>query len=108
MLQRPAIADVGEAQVDLDRHRRCGFPEVVFAQGKTVAAMEKIFRALVGARGRRAGHADVGGAGGRTAARSSPTARYNPVGRTFRIPLGAEPTATAADGQSRRDAGQAA
>ena len=34
-LARPAIADVGEAQVDLDRHRRCGFPEVVFAEGKT-------------------------------------------------------------------------
>ena len=38
---------MGEAQVDLDRHRRCGFPEVVFAEGKTVAAMEKIFRAML-------------------------------------------------------------
>ncbi|NQU22644.1 MAG: 1-(5-phosphoribosyl)-5-amino-4-imidazole-carboxylate carboxylase, partial [Candidatus Nealsonbacteria bacterium] len=43
----PGIADVGEAQVDLDRHRRCGFPEVVFAQGKTVEAMEKIYHALL-------------------------------------------------------------
>ena len=39
---RPMTADLGDAQVDLDRHRRCGFPEVVFAEGKTVAVMERI------------------------------------------------------------------
>ena len=61
----PSIADVGEAQLDLDRGRRCGFPEVVFAQGKSVAAMEKIFHAPDGKRRRRAGHADVARAGGR-------------------------------------------
>ena len=44
-LRQPGIADVGEAQIDLDRHRRCGFPEVVFAEGKTIAALEKIFAA---------------------------------------------------------------
>ncbi len=82
---RPSTADVGEAQVDLDRHRRCGFPEVVFSQGKTVAAMEKIFQALLD-------HGtDV------FATRMSldqatelklkfPQANYNRVGRTFRIP----------------------
>jgi NCAIR mutase (PurE)-related protein len=82
----PAIANVGEAQVDLDRHRRCGFPEVVFAQGKSTAAMEKIFQALID-------HGnDV------LATRMSPEqaaellvkfprARYNAIGRTFRIPL---------------------
>lgn len=80
----PAIAHTGDAQVDLDRHRRCGFPEVVFAEGKTVAAMERIFTALV-----RHGH-DV------LATRMSPeqaaelsakfpAGRYNAVGRTFRI-----------------------
>jgi len=79
------IADVGEAQVDLDRHRRCGFPEVVFAQGKTVVAMEKIFQALV-----EHGH-DV--LATRMSAEQAveldakfPGGRYNPVGRTFRIP----------------------
>ena len=44
-MHQPATADVGEAQIDLDRHRRCGFPEVVFAEGKTAAVMEKIFQA---------------------------------------------------------------
>ncbi|CAN5325410.1 nickel pincer cofactor biosynthesis protein LarB [soil metagenome] len=29
------IADLGFAQLDLDRQSRCGFPEVIFAEGKT-------------------------------------------------------------------------
>jgi len=82
----PPIADLGEAQLDLDRARRCGFPEVVFAEGKSVAALEKIFHALL------ANGIDV------LATRMSPEqaaemgpkfpkGAYNPVGRTFRIPL---------------------
>jgi pyridinium-3,5-biscarboxylic acid mononucleotide synthase len=83
--QAVGIASLGEAQVDLDRTRRCGFPEVVFAEGKTTAAMEKIFQSLLD-------HgADV------LATRMSPqqaaelrekfpTALYNSIGRTFRIP----------------------
>ena len=82
----PAIADTGEAQLDLDRARRCGFPEVVFAQGKSVAALEKIFRTLL------ENGVDV------LATRLSPEQAaevsakfpqgcYNPVARTFRIPL---------------------
>lgn len=31
----PLTADLGFARVDLDRKRRCGFPEVILAQGKT-------------------------------------------------------------------------
>jgi pyridinium-3,5-biscarboxylic acid mononucleotide synthase len=80
----PAIADVGDAQVDLDRHRRCGFPEVIFAEGKTTAAMEKIFEALL-----RHG-ADV--LATRLSAEQAaplrakfPHGHYNAVGRTFRI-----------------------
>ncbi len=45
--QAVGIASLGEAQVDLDRTRRCGFPEVIFAEGKTTAAMEKIFQSLL-------------------------------------------------------------
>ena len=76
---------MGPAQVDLDRHRRCGFPEVVFSQGKSVEAIAKIFRAQLD-------HGiDV------LATRMSadqaaellsqfPAGQYNPTGRTFRIP----------------------
>jgi hypothetical protein len=83
--QAVGIAPLGEAQVDLDRTRRCGFPEVVFAEGKTTAAMEKIFQSLLD-------HgADV--LATRMSAQQAaelrekfPLARYNSVGRTFRIP----------------------
>jgi NCAIR mutase (PurE)-related protein len=79
------IAPLGEAQVDLDRTRRCGFPEVVFAEGKTVEVMEKIFRSLMdhGAdvlATRMLAEQAVG------LKEKFPSARYNPVGRTFRIP----------------------
>lgn len=81
---KPLIADLGEAQVDLDRHRRCGFPEVVFAQGKTVAAMEKIFQAQLS-------HGIEVLATRMSAEQAAellvrfPAARYNPTGRTLRI-----------------------
>ena len=46
-LATSGVAPLSEAQVDLDRQRRCGFPEVVYGAGKTVAALEKIFAALL-------------------------------------------------------------
>lgn len=98
-LTPPAIAHVGEAQVDLDRSRRCGFPEVVFAQGKTVPAMTKIFQALLANR--------VEVLATRMTAEQAeellpqfPGAIYNAVGRTFRIPL--------ADGQAVKTGGRVA
>ena len=80
------IDDLGDTQLDLDRHRRCGFPEVIYAEGKTVDTLENIFQSLV-----KHG-VDV------LATRMSPekaaqletifpAGRYNTSGRTFRIPL---------------------
>lgn len=88
-MSEPHTADLGEAQVDLDRKRRCGFPEVVYGQGKSVASLEKIFTALI------ANRVDV------LATRISveqaaelnvrfPAGRYNPLARVFRVPLAAE------------------
>jgi NCAIR mutase (PurE)-related protein len=34
-LRLSAVADLGFAQVDLHRRERCGFPEVIYCQGKT-------------------------------------------------------------------------
>ncbi len=80
------ICDVGEAQVDLDRSRRCGFPEVVFAQGKTVEAIEHIFKAQI--------EHGVDVLATRMTAEQAVELQgkfsqgvYNPVARTFRIPL---------------------
>jgi len=46
-LAEPAVADLGFAQVDLDRQKRCGYPEVVFGEGKTPAWIEGVLRRLI-------------------------------------------------------------
>lgn len=45
----PAVAALGFATVDLDRARRCGFPEVVFAPGKTLDQLIGIVARIVAA-----------------------------------------------------------
>jgi len=40
------VADLGFAQLDLDRDKRTGFPEVVFGEGKTVDQLIPILRKL--------------------------------------------------------------
>src|SRR5437764_9154126 len=47
---RPApVADLGYATVDLQRRDRCGFPEVVYAEGKTCEWLEGVVRQLAAA-----------------------------------------------------------
>ena len=43
----PSLADLGFAQVDLERHRRCGYPEVIFSEGKTSVWVEGVVRRLI-------------------------------------------------------------
>jgi hypothetical protein len=81
---QPATADLNEAQIDLDRRRRCGYPEVVFGEGKTVGTLERIFQALLATRANvlatrisaeQAAHLQT----------RFPQGRYNAIGRTLRI-----------------------
>src|ERR1051326_4119961 len=44
------VADLGYANVDLHRRQRCGFPEVIFCEGKTNTWVEGVVRKLVEAR----------------------------------------------------------
>ncbi len=46
-LARPKTADLEEVQLDLDRGRRCGYPEVVYGEGKSLAALEKTLARMV-------------------------------------------------------------
>lgn len=48
-LQPQPTAELAEASVDLDRQRRCGFPEVVYGEGKSVASIEAICGELLAA-----------------------------------------------------------
>src|SRR5947199_6317611 len=49
-IREAAVADLGYAQVDLHRRQRCGFPEVIFCEGKAVEWVEGVVRKLVEAR----------------------------------------------------------
>ncbi|HEY7426016.1 MAG TPA: nickel pincer cofactor biosynthesis protein LarB [Gemmataceae bacterium] len=46
-LQEPPVADLGYAQVDLQRRQRCGFPEVILCEGKTPLWVEGVVREIV-------------------------------------------------------------
>src|SRR5262249_9912440 len=41
-LAQPKTADLTEVQLDLDRRRRCGYPEAIFGEGKPLATLEKL------------------------------------------------------------------
>lgn len=43
----PPVVDLGFAHVDLHRQARCGFPEVIFCQGKTTEWVEGVVRKLI-------------------------------------------------------------
>jgi NCAIR mutase (PurE)-related protein len=82
---QPYVDAGGFAKVDLHRKVRCGFPEVIFGQGKTAAQIEPILRTLISH-----GH---GGLATRVEPSVAahlrsvfPEGEHNEVGRTFRIP----------------------
>ncbi len=87
-------ADLGDTQLDLDRTRRCGYPEVVYAEGKPVDSVVRILKTL---------H-DSGEEGFATrvnveqadAVRGAlPQVIYNPVARTLRVPAARGESASA-------------
>jgi NCAIR mutase (PurE)-related protein len=88
------VADLGDAAIDLDRTRRCGFPEVVYGEGKSVEQLEKIFEALIAA-GVDVLATRIAAEKAAVLATSFPSGRYNPTARIFRIPLAAPAAAQA-------------
>lgn len=93
-------ADLGDARVDLDRLRRCGYPEVVFGEGKSIDQLRRILAALA-ADGVEALATRVSLEKAAALAGFFPQARYNPTARTLRVQ--AEP---AHDGEPQRRLGR--
>jgi hypothetical protein len=79
-----ATARLAEASVDLDRRRRCGFPEVIYGPGKTVEQLCQIvatlFKKGVPVLATRLDEAQAAGL-----LAAFPQGRHNRVARTFRI-----------------------
>jgi NCAIR mutase (PurE)-related protein len=79
-------AQLADAHVDLDRAQRCGFPEVVYAEGKTSEAVVAIFEALA-QHGQDCLATRVSPAQAEWLLSSFPSARYNAVARTVAMPV---------------------
>jgi hypothetical protein len=87
-LSAPPIADLGFAQVDLDRRRRCGYPEVIFCEGKTAAWVEGVVRRLVEA-GQDCLATRVSVEQSEHLQRRFPQGEQDRLGRTFWLPTSA-------------------
>lgn len=83
-LCQPRSAELGDTTLDLDRQRRCGYPEVVFGQGKTVASLERIFRRLL-AENMPVLATRVDAEKASALHEMFPAGAYNATARTFRI-----------------------
>ncbi len=82
---QPAVADLGYAQVDLHRRQRCGFPEVIFCEGKTPEWVEGVARQL-GAAGQDCLATRVSAEQSAHLAARFPQAQQDRVARTFWLP----------------------
>jgi NCAIR mutase (PurE)-related protein len=81
---RPATADLYEAQIDLQRAARCGFPEVVYAEGKSPEMLKRIVDSLL-EHGQHVLATRVSEEQAGWLIEWHPGARYNQLGRTLRI-----------------------
>src|SRR5262249_8741299 len=85
-LEEPVVADLGFAHVDLHRRQRCGFPEVLYCDGKTCEWVEAVVRQLVEA------HQDclatrVNDQQAAALSKSFPKGQQDRVARTFWLPI---------------------
>jgi len=81
---RYTIADLGNVQLDLDRPRRCGYPEVVFGEGKSAETLRKVIQRLT-AEGHEAFVTRVARDVAAQVVSELPSAQHNDVARTLRV-----------------------
>jgi NCAIR mutase (PurE)-related protein len=76
---------LNDTTLDLDRERRCGYPEVIFGEGKTVETLTEIFRSLR-QRGTDVFATRIDTTKAEQLCEIFPTGQYHTSARTFRIP----------------------
>ncbi len=90
---QPAVAELGYATVDLDRQGRCGFPEVIFCEGKTpewtAGVVQRLADAGQDCLGTRVSEEQSAVLGQRF-----PQAEQDRLARTFWLPASREPRPT--------------
>lgn len=88
------LEDLDFAKVDHHRHLRCGFPEVIYGEGKTPEQLLAIFEAVL-SRGHGCLATRVNHEQSQTVQTRFPDAEYDAVGRTlWKGPLPESPTGT--------------
>jgi NCAIR mutase (PurE)-related protein len=80
------VADLGFAHVDLHRRERCGYPEVIFCEGKSCEWIEGVVRKLVEA-GQDCLATRVNAEQADYLAQRFPQAQQDRVARTFWLPV---------------------
>ncbi|HTI52514.1 MAG TPA: nickel pincer cofactor biosynthesis protein LarB [Planctomycetaceae bacterium] len=85
----PSTFETAAASVDLDRLRRCGYPEVVYSPGKTSQAIADVFHGLL-AHGQSCLATRVSEEQAHELLEKFSAARHNPVARTIRIDVHSE------------------
>jgi NCAIR mutase (PurE)-related protein len=83
----PPEIDLGFAHVDLQRRLRCGFPEVIFCEGKTSEWVEGVVKKLAEA-GQDCLATRVNAAQAESLAQEFPQGQQDRVARTFWLPQG--------------------
>jgi hypothetical protein len=81
-----SVADLGFAHVDLQRRQRCGFPEVIFCEGKTNAWIEGVVQQLIDS-GQDCLATRVNSEQAPYLAKRFPRAELDPIARTFWLPV---------------------
>ena len=80
----PVTQAMSAAHIDLDRRSRCGFPEVVYGEGKTTETLIEIFEALL-QNGQACLATRISGEQAEGVLRRFPNAVHNSVARTIRL-----------------------
>ena len=86
----PPVADLGFAHVDLHRRERCGFPEVIFCEGKTCEWVGSVVRKLNEA-GQHCLATRVSADQANYLAEHYPQGQQDRLARTFWLPVGELP-----------------
>jgi pyridinium-3,5-biscarboxylic acid mononucleotide synthase len=86
-LSAPAIAELGYATLDLHRQQRCGFPEVIFGEGKTAEWIAGAVQRLAES-GQHAFVTRVNDQQAEHLSKAFPQAESDRLARTFLLPAG--------------------
>jgi NCAIR mutase (PurE)-related protein len=84
LLARQTFASLADTTLDLDRQRRAGYPEVIYAEGKTAESLKEIVRRLLDA-GQPVLATRLDEVKSRALLAEFPQGIHNPIGRTFRL-----------------------